>query len=422
MSELTPKMTAISPNAYKFYFEDMALTVNVDSLEDKGISELSIYQEDGHGPTMLDMFRTNLLNVQNRKEVVNKLNTLLPLKDWDLRMTAVTTMSLEHFRRGEPVVEVGTRPETMLIEYQVEPILEYLQPTILFGAGGGLKSYIGIFSSCLVRYGIVGLNQHTYSWQDRCDWIPKPGNVLYLDWETDQAIFNRRVWAVKRGLGIDNEETFKYLHCDQPLITILPMVKRVVTESGIDLVVVDSAMNAQGYGPDTNLCAIQMYNSLRSLRCTSLIIDHITKNDMKSEESVGPYGPVVKYNRARSVWEVKKSQETGGNVVELSLVHKKHNEGTLLPAIGIRVTFVKNDNNTLDKVTFESMQVVESEALRSTAPLKERMIWAIQNKGAMTDDELAKATNSKPANIKTTGNRHKDVFKRDGENKWDIGG
>jgi len=136
-------------------------------------------------------------------------------------------------------------------------------------------------------------------------------------------------------------------------------------------------------------------------------------------EGVGPYGSVVKYNRSRQQFELKKHQAPDQNYIDLDLIHRKFNEGKLLDHIGIRVSFIDDGNGTLDKVTFASLDVAKHPVFGAARPLPQRLDDVL-TEGAMTLDELADLISDKSRDmIRATLNRDKDRFvKLPSSDKW----
>ena len=329
-------------------------------------AEVAVYTDSTTDAT-LHWSRFNLMSTRARAEVVRSLASIKPgVPDWSVYLLSAIKGCVEHYRRGEQVVPVGLKPGTMRVEYQLAPILEKGQPTTIYGPGASAKSYLADYIAVLVQLNIAGIPS-----SDSC-WLPTAGNVLYLDWEASKADHERRVWAIKQGLDIDSEDVnsiFLYRFCSQPLVSDIPAIQSLVSQYAIDLIIVDSQMAAMGYGPDAAQAASQYYNALRTLRCTSLTVDHVSKEAWKGTDSIAPYGSVVKYNRSRSQFEIKKSQDTDDNSLELSLIHRKHNEGKLLKPIGIRLLFHENPIGELESVTFENCNLAENPELSKTLPL-----------------------------------------------------
>jgi len=342
-----------------YAWPELGLRVVAERFTDDGYAELAFYSKNETGEALLHTTRVNLLATPTMNSLSKRLENNSADIPWTDVLTYITGKTMEIARRGEPVVPVGKKPETMRVEYQLTPILEKNQPTTIYAPGGSAKSYFADYIAILVQQNHSGI----YGWQ------PAAGNVLYLDWEASKEDHDRRVWAIKKGLGIDTEDTFLYRFCSQPLVSDIHSIQSLVSENQIDLVIVDSQMAATGYGPDQAQVASQFYNALRSLKCTTLTLDHVSKEDWKSSDSVGPYGSVVKYNRSRSQFEIKKSQDAGDNFIELSLIHRKHNEGRLLKPIGIRINFNENTERQLESVIFESYNVADNPELSRTLPL-----------------------------------------------------
>ena len=371
----------------KYAWPELGLRVMVDRYTDDGFAELWFYSVNKKNESLLHTTRANLLATQTMSSLEKRLERNLQDRPWTDILTYITGKTMEIARRGEPVVPVGKKPETLKVEYQLAPILEKRQPTTIYAPGGSAKSYMADYIAVLVQLNVVGITDSSSSW------MPAAGNVLYLDWEASQADHDRRVWAIKAGLGIDSEETFLYRFCSQPLVSDIHSIQSMVFKNQIDLVIVDSQMAATGYGPDQAQVASQFYNALRSLRCTTLTLDHVSKEDWKNNGSVGPYGSVVKYNRSRSQFEIKKSQNVGEDFIELSLIHRKHNEGKLLKPIGIRIKFEENTEEQLESVTFESCNVADNPELSRTLPLAFQILNLLRS-GSFAVNEIAEQLES----------------------------
>jgi len=319
-----------------YAWPELGLRVMAERITDEGYAELLFYSVNGTGESLWHRSKVNLLATPTMNSLAKRLTENSLDIPWADVLTHITNKTVEIARRGEPMVPVGKKPETLKVTYQLAPILEKNQPATIYGPGGSAKSYLADFIAVLVQINVAGITD------SKSYWMPVAGNVLYLDWEASKEDHDRRVWAIKRGLGIDSDETFLYRFCSQPLVSDIHSIQSLVSNNNIDLVIIDSQMAVSGYGTDASQVASQFYNALRSLLCTSLTLDHVSKEDWKNSDSVGPYGSVVKYNRSRSQFAIKKSQDAGENFIELSLIHRKHNEGKLLKPIGIRIKFNEN--------------------------------------------------------------------------------
>ena len=370
-----------------YTWPELELRVMAERVTDDGYAELRFHSVNKSSESLLHTTRVNLLATSTMNSLAKRLEKNSADTPWTDILTYITGKTLEIARRGEPIVPVGKKPETLKVEYQLAPIIEKRQPTTIYAPGGCAKSYFADYIAVLVQLNVVGITDAISCL------MPAAGNVLYLDWEASKEDHDRRVWAIKKGLGIDTEDTFLYRFCSQPLVSDIHSIQGLVFEHQINLVIVDSQMAATGYGPDQAQVASQFYNALRSLRCTTLTLDHVSKEDWKNSGSVGPYGSVVKYNRSRSQFEIKKSQNAGEDFIELSLIHRKHNEGKLLKPIGIRINFNENTEGQLESVIFKSCNVADNPELSRTLPLSFQILNLLRN-GPFTTNEIAEQLES----------------------------
>ena len=134
---------------------------------------------------------------------------------------------------------------------------------------------------------------------------------------------------------------------------------------------------------------------------------------------MGPYGSVVKYNRSRSQFEIKKSQHVGDDFIELSLIHRKHNEGRLLKPIGIRIKFNENPDGQLESVTFESCNVADNPELSGTLSTRDRIIELLK-RGMLDVKDISKELDITEATIRARLNENKCLFKHFANGCWGL--
>ncbi|MFC2017704.1 AAA family ATPase [Chloroflexota bacterium] len=397
---------------------ELGLRVMVERYDNDGSAELTFYKKNGVSEFALYKGKVNLLSTQTQNSLVKRLKENDPEAPWVDILTSVSIETVDIARRGEPVVPIGKKPESMKVEYQLEPILEKNQPTTIYSPGGHAKSYIAAYIACLVQFNTNGISDAQNNWK------PLKGNVLYLDWEASKNDHERRVWAIKQGLGIDTEDTFLYRFCHQPLVSDIYSIQRLVSDNNINLTIIDSQMAASGYGHDPSQVSSQYYNALRSLRCTTLTLDHVSKAEWgkttDSDNSTGPYGSVVKFNRSRSQFEIKKSQTAGDNHIEIALIHRKHNEGRLMKPMGLRIEFTNNSDNELEKVTFSTCDIKDNPELSKAQTLRDRLIDLLKDEPG-TVKELADKVDKPEGTIRMELNRkaNKKIFAKSGD-QWGL--
>lgn len=412
MNTQTPKTQIVIPkpsivkglNSYSYLWDPLDIRVDVSRLNDDGHGEVSFYHLNGNGPELLSVSEMNLLSSSSAATQAKRLEKKYPI-DWDTILTYVAALTISDIRKGESIEWVGVKPPSMEIEYQLWPILQKGQPTSIYGPGGAFKSYLAAYIACLVHFGWTGFQGSGRAW------TPRKGNVLYLDWEDTKEDLDRRLWAIKKGMDkSDSSFTFPYRRCKTPLNDDLPYIQEMVSNNKIDLVIIDSQMAATGIGPNEAQLATQFYNAIRTLNCTTLTLDHMAKSEIRGDESAGPIGSIVKFNRSRCQFQLQLSQNAGDDFIELSLVNKKNNNAKILLPIGIHIDFVNGEGETLEMVKFSPCNVADNPKLEKTATLKDRLIRILED-GDKTIAQLSeKIPDKKADHIRKELNRYGELF------------
>lgn len=389
---------------YLYRWDSLGISVQVDRLHQDRSHLTGEVRVRDKTDELLEMTVISLTSQQARDRLAKALSGQINHVDWDtvIKYAALWTVSL--FRQGEPVERIGSKPQSMVMDYRLQPILEEGQTTTIYGPGGSGKSYIADLIAVSVQCGKPVLG-----------WEPKQGNVLFLDWETSTPFHSKRVWAIKRGLKMEADETeLYYRFCSEPLAADIVEVQRLVMDNDIELIIIDSQVAASAGDIEKAQSASEFYNSLRSLRKTSVVIDHVPKRD---EGQRMPFGSVFKWNRSRSCFEVDNYQLAGKKEYAMALYHRKHNEGAILPDIGIRVEFLYEGTN-LDMVTFTKTEV--SEHLAAGLSLSDQ-IYTVLKRGSKTVSEIYDLIGRKAskATIRTRLNEDKDTFFKAGD-MWGL--
>jgi len=346
----------------------------------------------------LTLGQLNLVALRTRTDFTKRLKSLYPEANWDEVMEAVCMLGLRHLRQGEPVLRLSEQADIQAPAHRLFPLVYDGLPTVLYGPGGIGKSYLALFFSMLVDHG---------GWEAELCGLPGP--TLYMDYESDYADLVSRAKKIRQGhpklVGVEP----LYRRCHVPLADDLPALQRLVAESAIKFLVIDSLAAACGAELERAETAIRFFNALRSLRVSSLILAHVAKN--AEEKSI--FGSVFFSNFARSTWEMKKVQEAGDLVTRIGLYHRKTNLGPLEKPLGFKLRFG-------EAFQLEPTDLLEEPSLVEGLPIKERLQVALRN-GAMTAKELALATGISLPSVKarlSEGNRK--WCTKTGENKWGL--
>ncbi|MFA5300440.1 MAG: AAA family ATPase [Lutibacter sp.] len=405
---------------YRFSWDSLNIYAEVSrlSVKDKALlGELKLYRKNAQGTQLIEQTQLPLLSDKSRNTLANSLFNRNKNVDWLSVLKYVCVITVDNYRKGEPLGYLGNMPISMTTAFSLYPLLKINEPTTIFADGGTGKSYLADYIAILIYYNIAGF----YIKCIDSSLIPLYVNVLYLDWEASLEDHQRRVWAIKKGLGIeDDERTFYYLKCSQPLIDMASEIKKIIIEKQIGMIIVDSQVAASEGDSDKADGARKYYNTLRSFNCTSLTLDHVPKGNGLFEAKK-PYGSTFKWNLSRSQFELKKYQQPGENIVQLALYHRKNNEGMLLKPFGYQIEFVNDESGDLDKIFFTGIDIPEELASGETNNLVQRVkkIITTNPHGQMSLKNISLLLKLPEKNILMCLNDNRELFTQIGDN-WAV--
>jgi hypothetical protein len=148
---------------------------------------------------------------------------------------------------------------------------------------------------------------------------------------------------------------------------------------------------------------------MHRLPVTSILITHTSKTE---EGKKTPIGSVFFTNSASNIFEVKKSQEMGDSFIDIALSHYECNLGPKIMPLGFRLEFHK------DSIRIICQEVSGIPELAGNVPIRQQCKQALES-GPMTVKEIAEVTSLKEDSIKTTLNRYKDIFTKEGD-RWHL--
>lgn len=274
--------------------------------------------------------RMNLSSSSTRASVARVLRDRanVPGLDWFDLLEEFCRGVLAHERQGAPVVMVGARPRVVGgVTWRIDPLVPDGLPAILYGEGGSGKSTLAAAFAVSVETGAVVVP----------GFVPRPGRVLYLDWEGDEDQINERVAGVVTGAHVPHVVEIRYRPMVAPIADGVDELARIVDRESIALVIVDSVGPAAGTmaeGTDAAESALRLFGAFRALRTTVLALDHVAKASLdEPSRQARPYGSIYKQNLARATWELRRSGDA------LALYHTKSNVSRLGGPRGLAVTY-----------------------------------------------------------------------------------
>ena len=394
-----PPIVTVTGGIYKYLWEQEQVQIILERLREDSrrtvTADITISaRPEGH----IHMTRLNLLTTRGRGEVARYARERSPNHDWDAIIEQLCVLTLNHFRTGEPVVDLGGVTPPAEPVYRLRPFVVEGEATVIYGEGGIGKSYLAGFMAALVDQ-----NFHTTTCQ------PMPGKVLYLDFETTTDIAARRFQALTRGFGFDGKSTVIYRFCHQSLPADIGEIQRIVAEHDVELIIVDSAGPACGGDPESAASAITYFTALRSLRKASITIAHRSKGG-----SVGPFGSVYWVNYPRMAYELKKSQEEESDVMHVALIHRKVNDGRLQRPVSFKIQWHESG-----AVTVAQEELADVPDFVVELPIADQCAVAFREHGPKTVKELSEITGQQVRSLSVVLSRNRARFRRVGNQQWD---
>lgn len=310
--------------------------------------------------------RLNLTSSSTRSTLAKNLTEKFPGVEWVEVLEYVCTMILTKHREGTPVIKLADHSMPDGLAFRLLPFIQERQATLLFGEGDTGKSWLGILMSVLVSQGIshVGMLAE------------QSGNVLYLDYETDEDTLWDRVNMISTGLGIPIPDGIYYRQMHQLLASDFQQISKLVAENDISLVVVDSAAPAVGE-PESSAPTNEYFAALRSLRTSTLTIAHVSKGGKENE----PFGSIFWRNLPRANFRISSSHEPGASQFTIGLKHTKSNNGKRMKDRAFELNFSDG------AVTFTNADPTTIPDLAEHLSHGQRITSALR-RGAMSVQEL----------------------------------
>ena len=291
-------------------------------------------------------------------------------------------------------IEAPTR-----LEYMVGEMLLEERPTILFGPGGSLKTYISMSVMLAISQG--------QAWLGR---LVKRRNCLLIDYETGEKTTGLRFRRLAAAFGMDDIPENIYLwHANGlPLEDLVEPLKRSIDQHEIGFLGIDHCAAAAGSEPETSEAALRFYRALGKLKTPTLAIAHVTGDvAAKPELARRPFGSIFWDNGAGLTWFLQKEeQDEGSGEATIGLFQKKWNDTGRLRDFSVRVSF-DGDAGPID---------VETADLRSSSELMAArgQQWVVHHalNQPMTVEALHEATNIAAGPLRRILNHYHGLFER----------
>ena len=356
---------------YTFTFYNQRLRATVDRLDPvRSTIKAALLIETLEKHAVLYDGAWELTSALYTRRLVDLAEKIAPGLPWGNIFDAISRHTIDHYETGNPWVCLADMPPpSETVEYLIKPILESGTTTLLFADGGSGKSWLATAISTMVATGrpmgglIAGQG---------------PTNVAYLDWESSEEVYWRRVNGLCGSMGVPIPQTVFYRQLSGRLTSFTRDVKTWCQSQEIGLIVIDSAALAAGEA-ETSADATRLFEAIREIDVTALVVAHVPKADASR-----PFGSVFMRNGPRSVWKLERDSESDG-ALTIAARHVKSNNTALQAPLGWQFTF-RDDGRTVDFQPTDPNVIAEIEATR---PVKHRIAEILGIQGAMWATEIA---------------------------------
>jgi hypothetical protein len=356
---------AIDDGHYRLAVPDLGVVLEIDRLRRERhelIGELTVRCALAGARTVDGVLSIGSFNLSSPTARTQRAKLLREQSDAELPFLDL----LEELCQRTIAAERNGSPARPLQSYERPgPDAEYLidgwrllrdHPTIAFGDGGSLKSYLALYAAG--RLAAEGIQ------------------VLMADAELGGGDHHDRLVRLFGEPG----PTVHYLRCERPLIDEADRIRREVRRLAIDFVIYDSIAPLCGGPPEAAEHATAYFRAVRQIGVGSLHVAHINRSENGDQK---PFGSSFWHNLARATFFVKQaSASTDGREVNVGVFQRKANLGPVRPAIGFRFGF------ETERTTVTRVDLADVEDLAGSLPLWQRIASLIKRQ-PMTVEAIA---------------------------------
>ncbi len=276
--------------------------------------------------------RLNLASISGREGFARALTRIAKNKqEFDSFLSASIVEVNRAIARQPRMINLCDAPPKMNQQWMLEPFILDNAPNILFGEGGGGKTFVALRWLLSIATGIPFLEAKP----------TRPRVCLFLDYEDDAAEGNDRIQKLCGSKTISApdlellQKNIKYFAAQGvPLHDLIPTLKEKIIEERIEFILIDSALMACGGEPEKAESAGRFFNSLAKLGVTTLTIAHETK----SENHDHVFGSIFWRNCTRNMWNAQSEKDpTDPRRISFGLFHRKCNHDALRAPVPLRI-------------------------------------------------------------------------------------
>jgi hypothetical protein len=258
-------------------------------------------------------------------------------------------------------------------------------PTLLFGDGGSLKSFLALYvAGQLAKKGVP---------------------VLLVDWELDGEDHRERLHQL---FGEDAPTNVYYLRAEAPLVREADVIARAIQQYATPYVILDSVGMATDGPPESSHEALTYFRTLHRIGVRgSLGIAHVTKNGEGADK---PFGSVFWHNLTRMSWSARR-EAFDERRPTVRVVNRKTNLTAELPDVVFEFEFT-DEGRIVVSSAIGALDADEPEAAVSGPSIRQRIVSLLQARHGQSIkvSEIAQTLQAKEETVTRTLRRYKQQF------------
>lgn len=331
-----------------------------------GMSDEYRQRLDIQSHSAVESFRRSLQNAFDEKSI-----------KWAIVINKAINTLVKAFNKTQQPVNFSGR-ECEESSFLFMPFLQKDTNNMVFGDSEVGKSYfcLRLAASLATGEAFMGLK-------------PDGGKkTLFLDYEDSDTVFNRRMFEIASGMGIDKSTLDTHIWWYKPdgsIRDLIEVVSRMVEKYQFDLIVIDAGSNAAGGSPNDEQKVVDMFNALEQIPCTKLIIHHEPKENMGKADNKAYYGTVFWRALTRIAWRLAIENEEDGKLIK-AVIAKKSNMGKVDPFFYRQKWEIPDLGSNFGAVT------LQREVIEVAHTVEEAIMERLSNQPDLTKGQLATMT------------------------------
>lgn len=351
------------------------------------------------GPFMLGL--ADLEQQERQAHILSKRGGIEAAK-WQQYLFSACSRVLSDWRKPDKALNLRTVPNAEPVKFLVPNMLQLGETNLLYGDGESAKSLLALLIV------LCAGTDTRLPWGASCTQIAHP---LILDWETNEVTVATRLRRLCDGLHIDVPD-IAYHRMARPLADCLPDLKAEIAREEFDLLLIDSIGFATRGSLVDDGVARGALSDLRDLGpATKLVVAHVPAADARKESGPSrPFGSVWFWNGMRQGWEVRKSEDSSWDVLDVGLFHRKSNDGARLRDLALTISF-DGINGPISVGTGQIANTDLSQYTRLSGRLYEilkagaRSLYELEEETGSTIESIEKALKAMPSVIRIDDGR-----------------